>query len=275
MCGLWFKKTEVNKKLTLKMLYVVKTHLENRHVPISFALPKERFQNRAEAVKICKLCYNLAIAEYQLIEAECNLARIQGIPTSVDQLLLQSCKGPGFESKGLIDPFLYQWRVMVYLDTVTNIPGKFLFKKREYWIQYKILGYSLSFPLDLGVDKVVKKRRGGTMGPTGRRASHSTAAFTLKGSECEMYDKRVLKINKLRTFYLFSTSCNLDDFLKKEMVNIRMTDGDDWENYVAYGHANLFNDCTYSDYTSVCLCYTKYVLLFLPNKLSNYIKLKV
>ncbi len=275
MCGLWYKRDEMKKEVTLKMLHIVKTHLESRHVPLTLSLPKSTLQNRSVVVRICRICYDLATAEYTLMGAECDLARIQGIPASVDQLVLQasSVAADFVESKQVIDGDLYQWRTMVYLDTVENIPEHFMFMQKEYWIQYKTLGYSLAFPLDL------KRRRKKTSAASSRAVTATPPLRQSLGATLhpgrQQYDKVKLKINKLRTFYFFSPGYDLDRFLGNESVSIRITDGESWDNYLAEGHANLFSECTCCDYVNTCLCYPREVLLFLSTALAKNITLRV
>lgn len=85
----------------------------------------------------------------------------------------------------------------------------------------------------------------------------------------------MLIINKLRTYYFFSPTCNLDEFLKTEVLNIRITIKEDWDNYIAFGTSSLFADCTCSDYVNICIRYSKDVILYRQKEINEIMKLKV
>eukprot|EP00831_Metopus_contortus_P065513 TRINITY_DN5851_c0_g4_i1.p1 TRINITY_DN5851_c0_g4~~TRINITY_DN5851_c0_g4_i1.p1 ORF type:complete len:454 (+),score=34.76 TRINITY_DN5851_c0_g4_i1:389-1750(+) len=255
-------KKRLIKKITLQLMYIVKKHLDNRHVYLIDKLPQKTSQNESLSIKICRICYQVALAEYQLIEAECRLARIQGIPASVDSVL-ESQLGPQFGKEKLLDPFLYQWRTMVYLDIISQIPIKFVFCEANYYIQFKIFHYLISFPLEIN--------------PKTQRAHmkrSSDIIHKVKESE-EIMERTKLIINKLRTFYFFTPTVDLDRFLKNELVEIRITGGPSWENYLAFGTTLLFSECATTDYVKNSFLFCKQVMLFLPESMEQYMKLKI
>ena len=84
-----------------------------------------------------------------------------------------------------------------------------------------------------------------------------------------------LGINKIRTLYFFSKLEDLDDFLKTEICEIRITEGETWHKCVASGTTRLLAECTQVDYQNMCIRYYKNVLLFNPHKLAENIQLHV
>ncbi len=149
MCGLRLKVGELNKRLTLKMIYHVKGHLERRGIFIYSNLPHQPAETMTDTIKICSTCYSVAIAEYDLIETECKLAQIQGIPATVHTILNDDVGKKSKHSNAIMDPFLFQWRVMIHLESLLDIPAAFLRSTTEYSVQYKVFDYSISFPLTL------------------------------------------------------------------------------------------------------------------------------
>ncbi len=149
MCGIRFRVQELNKRLTFKMIYNVKGHLEKRGIFVYSNLPQQSVESMTQTIRICSTCYSVAIAEYDLVETECKLAQIQGIPATADTILDCGARKRGEENTDIMDAFLYQWRVMIHLESLSDIPGTFLRSDAGYSVQYKVFDYSTSFPICL------------------------------------------------------------------------------------------------------------------------------
>jgi len=269
MCGLRCRVPELNKRLTLKMMYNVKEHLEKRGINIYNNLKGDAPETMTHTVKVCTTCYSIAIAEYDLIETECKLAQIQGIPATVDTIMVKANKTKG-ESNAIMDPFLHQWRIMVHIEELFDIPPATFFEKTDYQIQYKVFDYSIGFPMAFENKPVRMTARTSTAMPSGKKAEQNI--FELPKS---FFEKTSFSINKLRTIYFFSPTYNLDDFLKCEPLMIRITEGDDWEKDLVSGNSNIFADCTTCDYVNNCVRYSKEVMLFKKTNVDQMMKLKV
>ncbi len=273
LCGFRFKPSEVNKKVTLEMLFMVKKHLEQRGIALFQNLHTSNRETMLQTVRICSLCFSLVTAEYTLIETEIKLAQLQGIDASIESLCgVATNKADEYVS--LLDPFLYQWRVMIHLDTLLDIPQERLLKNRQYFVQYKLFGYTISFPLVLD---------DGEKSPTSKSPASKTPAAPrprlLKRSPTDViityYRNSTLRINRLRTMFLFSKSYDLDTFLHRETCEFRITEGDSWERSISRGTSYILSDCCRVDYMSICVKYSKAVLLFNPSNLDEHMQLRV
>ena len=68
MCRLSYKKSEVTKIVTFKMLFELRTHLIKRG-NFNFEY-LEKLQESTQSCKVCDICYMLVVAEHELIEVE-------------------------------------------------------------------------------------------------------------------------------------------------------------------------------------------------------------
>ncbi len=55
---------------------------------------------------------------------------------------------------------------------------------------------------------------------------------------------------------------------------LRITEGSNWDSYIAEGISSAFADCTSCDYVNNCVKYSKEVMLFLRSSPGQMVKLK-
>lgn len=78
LCRISYKKSEVTKIVTYKMLYELKNHLFKRGI---FGFDYlEKVSESTQSCKVCDICYMLVVAEHELIEVEKLYAISQNIP---------------------------------------------------------------------------------------------------------------------------------------------------------------------------------------------------
>eukprot|EP00826_Nyctotherus_ovalis_P024517 TRINITY_DN1894_c0_g2_i1.p1 TRINITY_DN1894_c0_g2~~TRINITY_DN1894_c0_g2_i1.p1 ORF type:complete len:308 (-),score=89.71 TRINITY_DN1894_c0_g2_i1:781-1704(-) len=253
MCGLRCKMTELNKRLTLKMVYNVRDHLEQRGINIYDNLKGESSVSMTHTVNVCALCYGIAIAEYDLIETESNLARIQGKPITVDTILSKSWKAKEENANAIVDPFLYQWRVMIHVDEISDIPLALLRSKGTYKIACKIFDTVMTFPLCFNSLK-------------------SKSSFE---EDKPFYEKPKLSVNKLRILYFFSQTSGISDFLKGELLVAKIIEGDGKENDIALGYGKVLADFVTYNYLKINIRHSKSIILFKKNSLEQLMKLRI
>ncbi len=148
MCNLHFKLIELSKRLTLQMIYTVKEHMELRGLSLLAHLKCLSPETMTQTIRICVLCYSVAVAEYALIETECKLAQIQGLPASIDNYL-DSLRRRGTTAHSLWTQSLHQWRVLLHLESLQNLPAGLLNPRKDYRVQCQLFGQTFSFPLSV------------------------------------------------------------------------------------------------------------------------------
>jgi hypothetical protein len=127
LCRLSYKKSEVTKIVTFKMLYELKTHLykrgifesqsifEFKYLDVSFLVfdGLQKFSESTQSCKVCDICYMLVVAEHELIEVEKLFAISQNIPLQEKSKKMSEMKKVSSES---IRTKLYQWRLLFYFQ---------------------------------------------------------------------------------------------------------------------------------------------------------------
>jgi hypothetical protein len=84
-----------------------------------------------------------------------------------------------------------------------------------------------------------------------------------------------IPIHKVSVHYCFSTTPNIDSFLKSSHTELRITEGEDWTNVVFSGTSDLYKDFLYEkDYAQFPVRHTKQVLFF-NTKTNHPLLLKV
>jgi len=253
MCGLRCKLTELNKRLTLKMVYNVRDHLEQRGIDIYDNLKSECSVSMTHTVNVCALCYGIAIAEYDLIETESQLAKIQGKPITVDTILSKSWKAKEENANAIVDPFLYQWRVMVHVEELSDIPLALLKNKETYRISCKIFDTVMTFPLSFSN---IKSKSDGNEGRF-------------------FYENPKLPVNKLRILYFFSQTSGINEFLKGESLIVKIIEGENNDNEIAMGYGKVLTDFVTYNYLKMNIRHSKTLILFKKNSLEQLMKFKI
>eukprot|EP00347_Sterkiella_histriomuscorum_P000881 403374165 len=116
LCRISYKKNEVTKIVTYKMLFELRNHLYKRGI-FGFEY-LEKVSESTQSCKVCDICYMLVVAEHELIEVEKLYAISQNIPleekarktTDINRVDTENIKGK-----------LNQWRLLFYFQEFQDI----------------------------------------------------------------------------------------------------------------------------------------------------------
>jgi len=222
------------------------------HISINFKVRAEEFLSHT--VTVCRVCYDVAIAEHQLMELEKQFARQLSIPVQDKALELDigGKKNVNLTHPVLSNPILTMWRVMFYFDYLT-LNGIFpiislkkenisMFNKnKEYYLQFRFLTHITKFPINI----------------------------------CPEPNTNRSILNKLRIHYFLSDSQNIDETLQNIIAEIRITEGPVWENIVFCGKSLILTDF-FPDYMRTeASILPKISYLFDPAKINKNIQIQV
>ena len=212
-CKMWrikYSQDQINKLITTKMMYELKTHLYKRGIFKFDHL--EMYKDSIETCKVCNFCYMLVVAEHELIEIEKLYAIAQSIPMD-DRSKMISKLSLKNENKISSDNFknkLQQWRIMFY------------------WKQF----------FDLKVEELKEACKGNTGNLylqirifdfiTPMKLNDFTKTDSIS-NENDIYE-----INRMRVHYFFTdTKEVMKSFLTNTEIELRVTEGMNWNKPIA------------------------------------------
>lgn len=116
LCLLPVKTREIEHVLPFKMILLFKHHIARRGRSI---LPLSHIRANSQDylshwIRLCDLCHMLVQAEYQLLQAECELGSILNVPVTLPELLGQ----PTYEYPNYMPGKLPQWRLLLMFDSI-------------------------------------------------------------------------------------------------------------------------------------------------------------
>ena len=124
---------------------------------------------------------------YAVAIAEYHLMNVERLFAKAQGIPIKSQTNLNLSEPDIPPLKLYQWRVLFYFNYMI-IPDKALDKDKEYSVQLKIFEHVNKFPFE--------------------------------------YKTTILKLNKLRVHYFFSTSRDINAALENLLVDIKINEGD-------------------------------------------------
>lgn len=124
LCGFRFNRAIEGRRVTAHTLLELREHLKRRgvHIVINFKVRAAEFMSHT--VTVCEACYDVAIAEHQLMDVEREFARAQNIPVKQEtlQLDLNKKNEPAGAITKQVMPCasMYQWRVLFFFNNIIN-----------------------------------------------------------------------------------------------------------------------------------------------------------
>ncbi len=218
LCGFRFNRSTKGRRVTAHTLLALKEHLRRRGIDISinFTVRAEEFMSHT--VTVCGSCYDVAIAEHQLIAVEREFALAQRIPAG-QTLVDLGRKSEAEIAQVLPESTMHRWRVLFYVghvittsNCIHRMPDQMIgaFRKdKEYFFQLRFLKSITKFRLNLAEAP----------------------------EKSDMH-----RVNAIRVQYFFSAAHNIDAMLKTTLAELRVTEGPDWDNAALSGRALLLQD---------------------------------
>ena len=160
LCRLSYKKSEVTKIVTFKMLYELKNHLCKRGI-----FKFEYLENISESTlscKVCDICYMLVVAEHELIEVEKLYAISQNIPLEEKARKTSELKKVNADN---IRSRLFQWRLLFYFQEFQDIQVNAL-KERSQSGKLYLMVKLFDFYTTLEIDYLVSSYLESTQHPS-------------------------------------------------------------------------------------------------------------
>lgn len=152
----------------------------------------------SHTVMVCEICYDVAVAEHHLIEAEKKLAAALNIPVKANSSFVTNKTGAkNAITPALADSSVHMWRVMFYFDYLN-----------------RGCTFRLTIGLELGRDKYLQFKFG----------DHTTRyPINLQPN------KHRQSLNMIRVHYFFSASKDVNAMLRGEQIALRITEGPSWD----------------------------------------------
>jgi hypothetical protein len=209
-------------------------------ITINFKVKAAEFLSHT--VTVCEICYVVAIAEYHLMVVEREFAKAQSIPIKIQNVHIEAASNKASPAPTLVQPvissfLLLQWRVLFYFDYII---GSQIITDKECYLQFHFFDSYTKYRMSIKLDSEGSKQ----------------------------------SINKMRVHYFFSQTRNVDLMLKDTKVDIRITEGERWENCLFLGKSQSLHEFI-SDYCPFkTIMIPKCVYLFSPET-SKHIILQV
>ena len=241
LCQIKHPPQDVAKTLNVRMIIAVQGSLRKRGICIysHFCIKTEQFQSLS--IRVCNLCYMVIVQEYTLIEISRVLARLTGNRSIEDKLVEDDFKfqmklNGAIESNG-VDSFTMlqsrkiQWRIMICLQSIEEIPDKLLVKSKQYFIWFKMLRNIFSCQLEFDKAEMEKMN-----------ADEIFTEMFLKRcfnmmNTMRQYKSKSLPINGLLINYFFSIDERIKSFLGEIDMEFQITQGNEYgQNIIAKGN---------------------------------------
>ncbi|EGR33878.1 hypothetical protein IMG5_033670 [Ichthyophthirius multifiliis] len=278
LCGIIFKKDDVSKVLTYKLLWELVQHLKKRNLPLKNIKVSH---SSTRPCRVCNLCYMLVVGEHELIEIEQKFARAQNIPLYDAVIRVPIDKKPKHRP-ALLSEKLCQWRLIFYISEISNIGIDQNIDFKNLYFQYKLHNFRTSFKIQVG-DQVnndtQKKNRlySGDSKLSGQTQQRKNS--TLKNNQLDdlgFHNQQIkhysqLNLNHIRVHYFFSEDLNIDKFLKETQIKVRLCQGPDWNAFLAEGTSKTISHFKNKDKSGQR--HSSQVLLFFEN--AKYCVLKI
>ena len=215
----------------------------------------------------------LVVGEHELIEIEQQFARAQNIPI-YDAVVRVPIDVKPKHRPALLSENLHQWRLMFYINEIYGIEENLRnIDLNDFYLQYKLHNFKSCFKIDVSYKE---KNQGNLTSPLeqslikeqmnkptlSNQKSNSKNGLQLYkiGSTSNFKQNFInngtpahspkanlanqtpfLYVNKIRVHYFFSENENIEKFLQETEIKIRLTNGTDWNNFVAEGSSKTIS----------------------------------
>ena len=145
LCRLPYKSFEMKHVLPFKVLLIFKQHTyrsERKRLDLShIKVTSPDFLSHW--VSVCEICYMLLVREYELLEAEMQLAALLNVPVSTPQL------SGTFEytQPNFMPEAMHQWRLLFYFQQMESVNP--LLNRSKMYLQYYFLDEYYIYELQL------------------------------------------------------------------------------------------------------------------------------
>ena len=247
------------------MLFLLKQHLNKRGI-FKFEY-LERFKDQQLSCKVCDLWYLLVIAEHELIEVEKLFGKALNIPVKdehdpkppknskpINAEFIKEMESRKISSDIFTDKLL-QLRLLFYFHDILDMTLSELSHKGENnWLYLQIKLFDFITRINIydtkkPIDSPLKRNMKAWATPRNPERTSKNISYlaTLEKRKSNIYeDKDQLNfgdvahnskeylLKKMRVHYFFTEkNANLDEFLEKTEIEVRITDGKSWENVIA------------------------------------------
>jgi len=254
--------------------------------------------------RVCNLCYMLVVGEHELIEIEQQFARAQNIPI-YDAVVRVPIDIKPKHRPALLGENLHQWRLMFYINEIYGIEENLRnVDLNDFYLQYKLHNFKTCFKINVSFKEknqgnltspleqsLIKEQLNKASIPSNQKSSNksgiqlykigSTSNFkqNFMNANTPMHSPKsnianqtpFLYVNKIRVHYFFSENENIEKFLQETEIKIRLTNGKDWNNFVAEGSSKTISH--FQNKQSGGQRHNSQILCFFEN--SQYCTLKV
>ena len=267
LCGLIFKSEDASKVLTYKLLWELVKHIQKRGETI----PGVKVSHSStRPARVCNLCYMLVVGEHELIEIEQQFARTQNIPIQ-DAFIRVPLDSQPKHRPALLPNELTQWRLIFFINELNLLDPQIKMDYNNLYIQYKLNNQKTCFKVNVTwvnkdqwkvnipevLSNIAKKQHSMKNTIIKRNISQSNSKYmnnTLNTNTNTIMAKQnqnwptnktpFLFVNKIRVHYFFSVNNDIDSFLNNSEIKLRLTNGTDWNNFVAEGTSKTFQHFT-------------------------------
>jgi hypothetical protein len=265
LCRIYFRKSDITKIVSMNMLFSLKQHLNKRGI-FKFEY-LERFRGQQLSWKVCDLWYLLVVAEDELREVEKLFGKALNIPVDEEEVGRKKIAAANAEilkdmeskkiSSDRFDEKLLQWRVLFFFHDVIDISLSELSayaEENEIYLQLKMFDFVTTI-------QIYNKKRPNESPKKPMILNAATPATTtprVKIGEFKLKNRLIKRktdvgksehllnfgdysfnsadsqLHKMRVHYFFTEKdANFDDFFENTEIEIRITDGQDWDKKIA------------------------------------------
>ncbi|CAI2373869.1 unnamed protein product [Moneuplotes crassus] len=226
LCKCAFQPFQIKKIVTMKMLSVLRSHYNKRGI---FKFDHfTKFKDTKRTCKVCDLCYQIIIAEHDLIHTTERFAKLQGIPIEDPNNEKKVVKDKNYITSDIFKCKLKQWRLMFYFDVMRDFPLKDLLKKQKLknglYLQMRLANYITKFPLNYKDLIETSKPKNSLMTPMRRMmASHRKRLSSTKNVLKSKFVDDALKhykVNKSREIKFKTRSDSFEAEISKPCQEI-------------------------------------------------------
>lgn len=216
----------------------------------------------------------LVVGEHELIEIEQQFARAQNIPI-YDAVVRVPIDVKPKHRPALLNESLHQWRLMFYVNEIYGIEENLRnIDLNDFYLQYKLHNFKTCFKINVSFKE---KNQGGILTSPleesiikdqlqkgnfqSNSKSNKSGTYLYKIGTTSNFKQNYLNVNtplqspkantanqvpylyvnKIRVHYFFSENENIEKFLQETEIKIRLTNGTDWNNFVAEGSSKTIS----------------------------------
>jgi len=216
----------------------------------------------------------LVVGEHELIEIEQQFARAQNIPI-YDAVVRVPIDIKPKHRPALLSENLHQWRLMFYINEIYGIEENLRnIDLNDFYLQYKLHNFKTCFKINVSFkeknqgnlttpleESLIKEQINKASNMSVNKSQNKNALQLYKIGTTSNFKQNYLSVNtpvhspkantinqvpflyvnKIRVHYFFSENENIEKFLQDTEIKIRLTNGTDWNNFVAEGYSRTIS----------------------------------